>query len=95
MKVSKNDIEYIAKLAKLKFNDEEAIKMQGEMNKILEYVEKLNELDTSDVEPLSHVIDLKNVAREDVANQTLTADDMLKNAPSKTEKFFRVPKVIG
>ena len=95
MKVSKNDIEYIAKLAKLKFNDEEAAKMQDELNKILEYVEKLNELDTSEVEPLSHVIDLKNVDREDVVNQTLTADDMLKNAPSKTEKFFRVPKVIG
>ena len=95
MKVSKNDIEYIAKLAKLKFNNEEATKMQDELNKILEYVEKLNELDTSEVEPLSHVIDLKNVDREDVVNQTLTADDILKNAPSKTEKFFRVPKVIG
>jgi len=95
MKVSKKDIEHIAKLARLKFNDEEANKMQDEMNKILEYVEKLNELDTSEIEPLTHVLDLKNVTREDVVEQTLTADDMLKNAPSKTEKFFRVPKVIG
>ena len=95
MKVSKEDIEYIAKLAKLKFDGEEASKIQDEMNKILEYVEKLNELDTSEVEPLIHVLDLTNVDREDVVNQTLTSDDMLKNAPLKTEKFFRVPKVIG
>ena len=95
MKVSKKDIDHIAKLARLKFNDEEAAKMQDEMNKILEYVEKLNELDTSGIEPLTHVLDLKNVTREDLVEQTLTADDMLKNAPSKTEKFFRVPKVIG
>jgi len=95
MKVSKKDIDHIAKLARLKFNDEEAAKMQDEMNKILEYVEKLNELDTSGIEPLTHVLDLKNVTREDVVEQTLTADDILKNAPSKTEKFFRVPKVIG
>ena len=95
MKVSKDDIEYIAKLAKLKFDDDEAPKMQSELNKILQYVEKLNELDTSEIEPLKHVIDLKNVDREDIVNQTLTTDDMLKNAPSKTEKFFRVPKVIG
>jgi aspartyl-tRNA(Asn)/glutamyl-tRNA(Gln) amidotransferase subunit C len=95
MKVSKNDIEYIAKLAKLKFDDGEAAKMQDEMNKILQYVDKLNELDTSGIEPLSHVIDLKNVDREDAVNQTLTSDDILGNAPAKTEKFFRVPKVIG
>jgi aspartyl-tRNA(Asn)/glutamyl-tRNA(Gln) amidotransferase subunit C len=95
MKVSKNDIEHIAKLAKLKFDDEGAAKMQNEINTILQYVEKLNELDTSEIEPLVHVIDLKNVDREDVVNQALNVNDILKNAPSKTEKFFRVPKVIG
>jgi aspartyl-tRNA(Asn)/glutamyl-tRNA(Gln) amidotransferase subunit C len=95
MKISKNDVEHIAKLAKLKFEEPEIIRMQDEMNKILDYIEKLDEIDTSKTEPLSHVIDLQNVFREDVVNQTIPAEEMLKNAPLKTEKFFRVPKVIG
>ncbi|HEY9186443.1 MAG TPA: Asp-tRNA(Asn)/Glu-tRNA(Gln) amidotransferase subunit GatC [Bacteroidota bacterium] len=95
MKITKEDVEHIAKLAKLHFETEGIEKMQNEMNKILEYIEKLNELDTSKVEPLSHVIDLKNVFREDVVNQVYSTEELLKNAPSKTEKFFRVPKVIG
>lgn len=95
MKITKEDVEHIAKLAKLHFEPEGIEKMQNEMNKILEYIEKLNELDTSKVEPLSHVIDLKNVFREDVVNQVYSTEELLKNAPSKTEKFFRVPKVIG
>lgn len=93
MKITKEDVEHIAKLAKLHFETEGIEKMQNEMNKILEYIEKLNELDTSKVEPLSHVIDLKNVFREDVVNQVYSTEELLKNAPSKTEKFFRVPKV--
>ncbi len=95
MKISKQDVEHIAKLAKLKFEEPEIGKMQDEMNKILDYVEKLDEIDTSNVQPLSHVIELKNVMREDESTQIIPPDEMLKNAPLKTEKFFRVPKVIG
>jgi aspartyl-tRNA(Asn)/glutamyl-tRNA(Gln) amidotransferase subunit C len=65
------------------------------LNAILAYVEQLNKLDTTAVEPLSHVIDFDNVFREDMAKPGLTPPDALRNAPAKTEKFFKVPKVIG
>jgi aspartyl-tRNA(Asn)/glutamyl-tRNA(Gln) amidotransferase subunit C len=95
MSVSLKDVEHIAKLAKLRFNDDELNRMAKEMNSILEYINKLNELDTSKVEPLSHVIDLKNVFREDEVKESYPVKEILKNAPSKTDEFFRVPKVIG
>jgi aspartyl-tRNA(Asn)/glutamyl-tRNA(Gln) amidotransferase subunit C len=95
MTITNKDVEHIAKLAKLSFNEEEILKMQKEMNNILDYIHKLDELDTSKVEPLYHVIDVKNVMREDVVKESFQPDESLKNAPAKTEKFFRVPKVIG
>jgi aspartyl-tRNA(Asn)/glutamyl-tRNA(Gln) amidotransferase subunit C len=95
MSVSIKDVEHIAKLAKLKFNDNELNKIAGELNSILDYMTKLNELDTSKVEPLTHVIDVKNVFREDKVKESFPVEEILKNAPSKTEEFFRVPKVIG
>jgi aspartyl-tRNA(Asn)/glutamyl-tRNA(Gln) amidotransferase subunit C len=58
-------------------------------------MEQLNELDTTNVDPLSHVIEISNVFREDAVRPGLTTQQALKNAPSRTEKFFRVPKVIG
>jgi aspartyl-tRNA(Asn)/glutamyl-tRNA(Gln) amidotransferase subunit C len=66
-----------------------------DLNTILEYMEQLNELDTSNVEPLSHVIEMTNVFREDVLRPGLTREEALRNAPAKTAKFFKVPKVIG
>jgi aspartyl-tRNA(Asn)/glutamyl-tRNA(Gln) amidotransferase subunit C len=95
MTITNKDVEHIAKLAKLSFNEEEIQKMQKEMNSILDYIHKLDELDTEKVEPLYHVIDVKNVMREDVVKESFPPDESLKNAPAKTEKFFRVPKVIG
>jgi len=65
-----------------------------QFNRILEYIDKLNELDTTDVEPLYHVIDLKNVFREDIVKESYPREEILKNAPSRTEFFFKVPKVI-
>lgn len=95
MAVTINDVEYIAKLARLEVSAEEKAKLMHQLNEILAYIEKLNELDTSGVEPLSHVIELKNVFREDAVIPSLTPEEALKNAPARTEKFFRVPKVIG
>jgi aspartyl-tRNA(Asn)/glutamyl-tRNA(Gln) amidotransferase subunit C len=95
MTITNQDVEHIAKLAKLSFNDEEIQKMQKEMNNILDYIHKLDELDTSNVEPLNYVIDVKNVMREDIVKESYPPEESLKNAPAKTEKFFRVPKVIG
>lgn len=94
MAVSKKDVEHIAKLAKLKFTEEESGKLQKEMNTVLEYIDQLNELDLSNVEPLENINDIENVFREDVSEKCLTKEEALKNAPDKTDNFFKVPKVI-
>jgi aspartyl-tRNA(Asn)/glutamyl-tRNA(Gln) amidotransferase subunit C len=95
MAVTLKDVEHIAKLAKLEFTDEEKEKFTHQLNQILEYVEHMNKLDTSAVEPLLHVIELSNVFRADEVKESISTEEALKNAPSKTEKFFKVPKVIG
>ncbi|MBP1678705.1 MAG: gatC [Bacteroidetes bacterium] len=95
MSVTTKEVEHVAALARLSFTEEEKQKLTGELNAILGYMEQLNTLDTSAVEPLSHVIELKNVFRDDVRVGSLTREDALRNAPAATEKFFRVPKVIG
>ena len=94
MAVTMKDVEHVASLARLEFSDEEKKTLMNQLNRILEYMEKLNELDTSKVEPLSHVIPLTNVFREDKVKPSLSVSDVLKNAPAKTDKFFKVPKVI-
>ena len=95
MSVTIKDVEHVAKLARLEFTEEEKKMFTRQLNQILEYMEKLNELDTTNVEPLSHVIDLSNVFREDRVRPSCPVEEVLKNAPAKTEKFFKVPKVIG
>ncbi|MGA7161277.1 MAG: Asp-tRNA(Asn)/Glu-tRNA(Gln) amidotransferase subunit GatC [Bacteroidota bacterium] len=95
MAVTIKDVEHIAGLARLEFTENEKEKLTHELNDILKYIDKLNELDTSNVEPLSHVIELNNVFREDVAKPSISPDEALKNAPAKKETFFKVPKVIG
>ncbi|RMD51247.1 MAG: Asp-tRNA(Asn)/Glu-tRNA(Gln) amidotransferase subunit GatC [Ignavibacteria bacterium] len=94
MGVSKKDVEYIAKLAKLKLNESELEGYTSDMNEILEYIEKLNELDTENVEPLSHPLGSKNVLREDETIESIDRSKALKNAPNANDEFFKVPKVI-
>ncbi len=95
MAVTIKDVEHIAKLAKLEFDEDEKVKFTQQFNEILAFMEELNKLDTSNVEPLSHVIELQNVFREDKVRPSTATEDALKNAPAKTDKFFKVPKVIG
>lgn len=95
MSVTVKDVEHIAKLARLEFSAEEKEKFTHQLNQILKYVEKLNELDTSKVEPLSQIVEGSNRFREDVVKPGLSTEEALKNAPAKTGKFFKVPKVIG
>ena len=95
MAVTIKDVEHIAKLAKLEFNEDEKAKFTDQFNEILAFMEKLNELDTSNVKPLSHVIELQNVFREDAVKPSIPTEEALQNAPAKTDKFFKVPKVIG
>jgi aspartyl-tRNA(Asn)/glutamyl-tRNA(Gln) amidotransferase subunit C len=95
MPVNKNDVEKIAKLAKLKFSEEELENFTPQMNEILNYMDKLNELDTENIEPLSHPVEQTNVFRDDKLKTSVSTEDALKNAPSKDEQYFKVPKVIG
>jgi aspartyl-tRNA(Asn)/glutamyl-tRNA(Gln) amidotransferase subunit C len=95
MAVTIKDVEHIAELARLKFNEKELDNFTLQLNEILSYVEKLNELDTENVEPLSHPVENSNVFRNDEIKPSVQTEEALKNAPDKNESFFKVPKVIG
>ena len=95
MAVTIEEVETIARLAKLSFTDEEKQKFVDQFNQILRYMEKLNELDTSEIEPTSIVSDSQNVMRPDEVKPWLSQDDALANAPRKNDGYFSVPKVIG
>jgi aspartyl-tRNA(Asn)/glutamyl-tRNA(Gln) amidotransferase subunit C len=95
MSVTRKDVEHIAELARLKFKDEELESFTDQLNEILAYMEQLNELDTENVEPLSHPVEENNVFREDEVKPSIDREDALKNAPQRDEQFSKVPKVIG
>ena len=95
MSVSLKDAEKIADLARLYITEEEKEKYTGQLNVILEYMEQLNKVDTSNVEPLSHPFELTNVFRDDEVQPSLPVDEALKNAPDKSGNYFKVPKVIN
>lgn len=94
MKITKKDVEHVAKLARLRLTEEEKEKFGEQLSEILEYVEKLNVLDTAHVEPTSHVVALKNVMREDEVKPSLPVEEVLDNAPAREGKYFKVPKII-
>lgn len=94
MSVTKKDVNYVADLARLQLNDDETESLVNDMNQILDYMTTLEELDTSDVEPLEHVIDLEYRLRSDEAKEPLSHEDALKNAPDADTDYFRVPRVI-
>ena len=85
---------HIAHLARLSLSETEEERFSQQLGSILLYVEKLNELDTSGVEPTSHVIAMHNVMREDVLWASLPRDSALGNAPDRSGNFYRVPKII-
>ncbi len=94
MKINKELVDKIAHLARLEFPDEQKIKIEDDLNRILSFMETLNEVDTSSVEPLIYLSDEKNVFRADEIKQDITHEEALKNAPKKDSDYFRVPKVI-
>jgi aspartyl-tRNA(Asn)/glutamyl-tRNA(Gln) amidotransferase subunit C len=94
MVVTKQEIEKIAKLAKLIFSDDELKTHSTQMEHILEHVIKINELELDDVSPIFHLSENRNPLREDKVNSWLTREESLTNAPEKHKGFFCVPKVI-
>ena len=94
MKITRADVEHVAKLARLELTEEETTTFTGQMDAILAYVDKLNELDTTGIVPTAHAVPMENAFREDVATPSIGIDNALANAPSRVEGFFRVPTVI-
>ena len=94
MAIEIKDVEYTAKLARIDLSAEEKELFAQQLDRILEYINKLNEVDTSGVEPTTHVLPLKNVYREDKVQDSLPIDKALQNAPEKEGAFFKVPQVI-
>ena len=95
MSVSKTEVEKIADLARLHISENDKEKYTVQLNMILEYMDQLNKVDTSDVEPLSHPFELTNIFREDEVQPSLPVEEALKNAPDKSGNYFKVPKVIN
>ena len=94
MSITVKDVEHVAKLARLELSDEEKDRFTGQMNAILKYAEKLNELDTSNIAPTSHVLPLSNVMREDSTRPSSSIEQVMKNAPEEEDGQFHVPAVI-
>jgi aspartyl-tRNA(Asn)/glutamyl-tRNA(Gln) amidotransferase subunit C len=94
MKITKAEVEHVARLARLELSEAEKETLTGQMDAILAYVEKLNELDTAHVVPTAHAVPMENAFREDGVRLSIGADNALANAPARAEGFFRVPKVI-
>jgi aspartyl-tRNA(Asn)/glutamyl-tRNA(Gln) amidotransferase subunit C len=94
MIVDKETVEKVANLARLELAEDEKEAMIKDMNKILDFMAKLNELDTTGIDPLVYMTNEVNVLRDDVVKQTITTEEGLKNAPKHTEDYFLVAKVI-
>lgn len=94
MAVSIDEVKHIAKLAKLKFSDEELEDFTYRFNDILKYMDMLNKVDTENIAPLSHPVEMINVFRDDTLKEPVSTEDALKNAPDSDGEFFRVPKII-
>ncbi len=92
--ISIEDVQHIANLARLTLNSEEVKSSQEQLSHILGYIEKLNQLDTEDVHPTSHVIPIRNVTKADDQKDLFERDEILVNAPSSEQVYFEVPQVI-
>ena len=95
MPITKKQVEYVAHLSRLELEEGEKERFSAQLDDILQYVEKLNELDTSEVEPLVHAAPRANVFRPDSAGQSLPPEEALRNAPDRTGGHFKVPRIIG
>lgn len=94
MKLDKATVEKLAHLARLEFSENEKEEMLSDLNKMMAFVDKINELDLEGVEPLIYLTDEENVMRKDEVKGQVSKDEALKNAPDKDTDYFRVPKVL-
>ncbi|WP_409291255.1 Asp-tRNA(Asn)/Glu-tRNA(Gln) amidotransferase subunit GatC [Peribacillus sp. SCS-26] len=93
-RISEEQVKHAANLARLAITEEETEKLTVELDAIISFAEQLNELDTENVAPTSHVLDMKNVLREDRADKGLPVEEALRNAPDKKDGYIRVPSIM-
>jgi aspartyl-tRNA(Asn)/glutamyl-tRNA(Gln) amidotransferase subunit C len=94
MKITRTEVEHVASLARLALSEEELTTFTGQMDAILAYVDKLNEIDTTGIIATAHAVPVENSFREDVEKESIGVENALQNAPDRLLDFFRVPKVI-
>jgi len=94
MDISKDTVRYVANLARINLTDKELDKFSHQLNDILDYIDQLKEVDISKIPPTAHVLPIKNIKRKDEQKLSLNPKEVLKNAPSKEEASFKVPRVI-
>ena len=93
-KISEEQVRTVAKLSRLDLTNEEVLEFTGQLSAILEYTEKMNELNTDDVEPLAHCLPISNCFREDSVKESLGTEKALRNAPQRDGEYFKVPKIL-
>jgi aspartyl-tRNA(Asn)/glutamyl-tRNA(Gln) amidotransferase subunit C len=94
VKITREQVEHVAKLARLALTEEEIASNTEQLNSILEYAAMLEKLDTEDIVPTAHAVPLHNVLREDAVAPSMERDKVLKNAPDAEDGFFKVPKIV-
>ncbi|MDD5087712.1 MAG: Asp-tRNA(Asn)/Glu-tRNA(Gln) amidotransferase subunit GatC [bacterium] len=95
MPVTKEDIRRTAHLARLHLSEAELDSMTETLSRVFDDIDQLHEVDTEGVQPLHHVLDLRNVLEEDIPRPCFTREEALGNAPDRTEEFFRLPRVVN
>jgi aspartyl-tRNA(Asn)/glutamyl-tRNA(Gln) amidotransferase subunit C len=95
MEIDNKTVGKIATLAKLQFDKAGTEQIKADLNRMLDFVDKINEVDTDNVEPLVHMNTEINVLREDIVEETITQQQALKNAPQKDSDYFKIPKVLN
>ena len=93
--ITEDDVRHVARLSRLKLDDDKVRQFASQLERVLEHVSKINELDVENVEPMAHAMDFHNVLRDDQPKPGLSVDEALTNAPDKAPPFFKVPKVLG
>ena len=94
MKISRSEVEKVAALARLELSEDEVERLTEDLSSILSYIVKLEELDTANIEPTSHVVTMKTPYREDVVTNQPSTDDAMANAPQSDDNYFVVPSII-
>lgn len=94
-RITEDDVRHVAKLSRLKLSEDQVHHFRDQLENVLGYIAKLNELDVTNVEPMAHPLESTNVLREDVPAPGMDVDMAIGNAPAKSPPFFKVPKVLG